>query len=88
MNDTEINMLKVDTAYLYLFCFCLFLVQINVDHHIREEIKKSLKQPSLSCFDEAQKQVYLLMERDSCPRFLLSDAYLSLKHKSKTLWYI
>lgn len=62
--------------------------EINVDHHIREEIKKSLKQPSISCFNEAQKQVYLLMERDSWPRFLLSDAYLCLKFKSKSLWYI
>ncbi|TDH08890.1 hypothetical protein EPR50_G00102530 [Perca flavescens] len=62
--------------------------EINVDHHIRERIKKSLEKPSHSCFDEAQKHVYLLMERDSCPRFLQSDAYLSLKHKSKSLWYI
>ncbi|XP_038571045.1 regulator of G-protein signaling 21 [Micropterus salmoides] len=62
--------------------------EINVDHYIREKIKTSLEKPSLSCFDEAQKHVYLLMERDSCPRFLQSDAYLSLKHKSRTLWYI
>ncbi|XP_069009095.1 regulator of G-protein signaling 21 [Embiotoca jacksoni] len=62
--------------------------EINVDHHIREKIRKSLEQPSISCFDEAQKHVYLLMARDSCPRFLHSDAYLSLKRKSRTLWYI
>ncbi|XP_034736601.1 regulator of G-protein signaling 21 isoform X1 [Etheostoma cragini] len=62
--------------------------EINVDHHIRERIRKSLEKPSRSCFDEAQKHVYLLMERDSCPRFLHSDAYLSLKHKSRSLWYI
>ncbi|XP_071342437.1 regulator of G-protein signaling 21 [Trachinotus anak] len=62
--------------------------EINVDHHIREKVKKSLEEPSLSCFDEAQKHVYLLMERDSCPRFLHSDAYLSLKRKSRSLWYI
>ncbi|XP_034567793.1 regulator of G-protein signaling 21 [Notolabrus celidotus] len=62
--------------------------EINVDHHIKEKIKKSLEKPSLSCFDEAQRQVYLLMERDSCPRFLHSQAYLSLKQKSRTLWYI
>ncbi|XP_059197621.1 regulator of G-protein signaling 21 [Centropristis striata] len=62
--------------------------EINVDQHIREQIKKSLEKPSLSCFDEAQKHVYLLMERDSCPRFLHSEAYLSLKHKSRSLWYI
>ncbi|XP_070765164.1 regulator of G-protein signaling 21 [Enoplosus armatus] len=62
--------------------------EINVDHHIREKIESSLEEPTLSCFDEAQKHVYLLMERDSCPRFLHSDAYMSLKHKSRTLWYI
>ncbi|XP_030583393.1 regulator of G-protein signaling 21 [Archocentrus centrarchus] len=62
--------------------------EINVDHHVREKIKKALEKPSLSCFDEAQKHVYLLMERDSCPRFLHSDAYLSLKRKSRTLWYL
>nr|XP_061791181.1 regulator of G-protein signaling 21-like [Nerophis lumbriciformis] len=59
--------------------------EINVDHHIREEITKSLDKPSLTCFDEAQKHVYLLMERDSCPRFLQSEAFLKLKQKSKTL---
>ncbi|XP_068445958.1 regulator of G-protein signaling 21 [Clinocottus analis] len=62
--------------------------EINVDHHIKEKIKKSLEKPSLCCFDEAQKHVYLLMERDSCPRFLLSNAYLSLKYQSRTRWYI
>nr|XP_043899431.1 regulator of G-protein signaling 21 [Solea senegalensis] len=62
--------------------------EINVDHHIRENIKKSLRKPSHSCFDEAQKHVYLLMERDSRPRFLLSDAYRSLKLKSGSMWYI
>ncbi|XP_056894563.1 regulator of G-protein signaling 4-like isoform X2 [Takifugu flavidus] len=62
--------------------------EINIDHRIREEIRKSLETPSTRCFDEAQKQIYLLMERDSCPRFLLSDAYLRLTHASKTLWYI
>lgn len=72
---------------LYTFS-AYFPPQINVDHHIREKIKKSLEKPSLSCFNEAQKHVYLLMERDSCPRFLHSDAYLSVKHKSRTLWYI
>lgn len=82
MSDPEINMFDVS-----LF-FALFLLQINVDHHIREEIKRSLEKPSLSCFDEAQKHVYLLMERDSCPRFLHSDAYLRLKHRSRTFWYI
>lgn len=75
-------------VHLYTEYFLLVSLQINVDHHIREKIKKSLEKPSLSCFNEAQKHVYLLMERDSCPRFLHSDAYLSVKHKSRSLWYI
>ncbi|XP_015227414.1 PREDICTED: regulator of G-protein signaling 1-like [Cyprinodon variegatus] len=62
--------------------------EINVDHSIREKIQKSLKKPSRSCFDEAQKHVFLLMLRDSCPRFLQSHAYLSLNRKSRTQWYI
>lgn len=62
--------------------------EINVDQQIREKIKKCLKDPSPSCFDEAQQHVFTLMERDSCPRFLHSEAYLSLKRKSRTLWYI
>uniref|UniRef100_A0A667ZU54 Regulator of G protein signaling 1 n=1 Tax=Myripristis murdjan TaxID=586833 RepID=A0A667ZU54_9TELE len=62
--------------------------EINVDHHIREKIKNSLEEPSLSHFDEAQRHVYQLMERDSCPRFLRSDTYLSLRSKTRTLWYI
>ncbi|XP_068599444.1 regulator of G-protein signaling 21 [Brachionichthys hirsutus] len=62
--------------------------EINVDHHIREKIRTCLTNPGLSCFDEAQKHVYLLMERGSCPRFLQSDAYLRLQDKSRTLWYI
>ncbi|XP_013872237.1 regulator of G-protein signaling 21 isoform X2 [Austrofundulus limnaeus] len=62
--------------------------EINVDHQTKEKIQNSLEKPSRSCFDEAQKQVYLLMLRDSCPRFLNSDAYLTLKHKSRSIWYI
>ncbi|XP_077450830.1 regulator of G-protein signaling 21 [Stigmatopora argus] len=62
--------------------------EINVDHCIRKEIRKSLHKPGLTCFDEAQKHIYRLMERDSCPRFLHSEAFLRIKQTSKTLWYI
>ncbi|XP_077573551.1 regulator of G-protein signaling 21 [Stigmatopora nigra] len=62
--------------------------EINVDHCIRKEIRKSVDKPGLTCFDEAQKQVYRLMESDSCPRFLQSEVFLRLKQTSNTLWYI
>lgn len=55
-----------------------FLVQINIDHQTRELIKRNMKTPTICCFDEAQKIVYGLMERDSYPRFLRSDVYRTL----------
>ncbi|XP_061739782.1 regulator of G-protein signaling 1-like isoform X3 [Nerophis ophidion] len=52
--------------------------EINIDYHTREQIKRSVKNPTLHCFDDAQKMVYGLMERDSYPRFLRSDIYRTL----------
>nr|XP_023662190.1 regulator of G-protein signaling 21-like [Paramormyrops kingsleyae] len=52
--------------------------EINIDHQTRELIKRNMKTPTICCFDEAQKIVYGLMERDSYPRFLRSDVYRTL----------
>ncbi|CAG03695.1 unnamed protein product, partial [Tetraodon nigroviridis] len=52
--------------------------EINIDYHTREQIKRNVKTPTLHCFDDAQKIVYGLMERDSYPRFLRSDIYRTL----------
>ncbi|KAG7270152.1 hypothetical protein CRUP_007676 [Coryphaenoides rupestris] len=52
--------------------------EINIDHHTREQIKTSVMTPTVCCFDDAQKIVYGLMERDSYPRFLRSDFYRAL----------
>ncbi|XP_030639706.1 regulator of G-protein signaling 13-like [Chanos chanos] len=52
--------------------------EINIDYHTREQIKKNVKAPTVQCFDEAQKIVYGLMERDSYPRFLRSEMYRTL----------
>uniref|UniRef100_A0A3Q2D6R9 Regulator of G protein signaling 13 n=1 Tax=Cyprinodon variegatus TaxID=28743 RepID=A0A3Q2D6R9_CYPVA len=52
--------------------------EINIDYHTREQIKRNIKTPTVLCFDEAQKIVYGLMERDSYPRFLRSDVYRTL----------
>ncbi|XP_054623141.1 regulator of G-protein signaling 13-like [Dunckerocampus dactyliophorus] len=49
--------------------------EINIDHKTREQIRRSLKAGCAGCFDEAQRIVYGLMERDSYPRFLKSDIY-------------
>ncbi|KAJ8390445.1 hypothetical protein AAFF_G00103800 [Aldrovandia affinis] len=58
--------------------------EINIDHHTRETIKRNVMSPTTICFDEAQKIVYGLMERDSYPRFLRSDIYRSLLNSTDT----
>ncbi|XP_027960543.1 regulator of G-protein signaling 1 isoform X3 [Eumetopias jubatus] len=52
--------------------------QINIDFHTRESTAKKIKAPTPTCFDEAQKIIYTLMEKDSYPRFLKSNMYLNL----------
>lgn len=52
--------------------------EINIDYHTREQIKRIVKTPTINCFDDAQKIVFGLMERDSYPRFLRSDIYRGL----------
>ncbi|XP_004484536.1 regulator of G-protein signaling 1 isoform X2 [Dasypus novemcinctus] len=52
--------------------------QINIDFCTRESTAKKIKTPTPTCFDEAQKIIYTLMEKDSYPRFLKSDIYLNL----------
>ncbi|XP_024921027.1 regulator of G-protein signaling 1-like isoform X2 [Cynoglossus semilaevis] len=52
--------------------------EINIDYQTKEQIKRNVKAPTVHCFDEAQKIVYGLMERDSYPRFLHSDIYRTL----------
>uniref|UniRef100_A0A8C6XP85 Regulator of G protein signaling 13 n=1 Tax=Naja naja TaxID=35670 RepID=A0A8C6XP85_NAJNA len=52
--------------------------EINIDSPVREGITLKIQEPTQCCFDEAQKIVYLHMERDSYPRFLSSQIYQSL----------
>ncbi|NXN98928.1 RGS1 protein, partial [Rhinopomastus cyanomelas] len=52
--------------------------QINIDYRMREATAKRAQEATHTSFDEAQKTVYVLMERDSYPRFLKSRAYLNL----------
>lgn len=52
--------------------------QINIDFRTRESTAKKIKAPTPTCFDEAQKVIYTLMEKDSYPRFLKSNTYLNL----------
>nr|XP_056723503.1 regulator of G-protein signaling 1 [Euleptes europaea] len=51
--------------------------QINIDFHTRKATARKTQNPTPSSFDEAQKIVYVLMEKDSYPRFLKSRFYLN-----------
>lgn len=61
------------SSSLFFLCF-----QINIDHKTRDLIRWNIKTPTTVCFDDAQRIVYGLMERDSYPRFLKSDIYRAL----------
>nr|XP_046265450.1 regulator of G-protein signaling 13-like [Scatophagus argus] len=52
--------------------------EINIDHKTRDSIRRNIKTPTTLCFDDAQRIVYSLMEKDSYPRFLRSDIYRAL----------
>ncbi|XP_069497445.1 regulator of G-protein signaling 1 [Ambystoma mexicanum] len=55
--------------------------QVNLDYHTRQSVAQKVREATASCFDEAQRTVYVLMERDSYPRFLKSNAYLALANR-------
>ncbi|KAK2540399.1 hypothetical protein Q9233_001271 [Columba guinea] len=61
-----------------------FLFQINIDSPVRNAITRNIQEATQSCFDEAQRIIYMHMERDSYPRFLESNFYQKLKHSLQT----
>uniref|UniRef100_A0A803TGU0 Regulator of G-protein signaling 1 n=1 Tax=Anolis carolinensis TaxID=28377 RepID=A0A803TGU0_ANOCA len=54
---------------------------VNIDFHTRKDIAKEAQDPTPSSFNEAQRLVFVLMERDSYPRFLKSRFYRNLLSK-------
>ncbi|XP_036378408.1 regulator of G-protein signaling 4 [Megalops cyprinoides] len=52
--------------------------EVNLDSVTREETRKNLENPGPSCFEEAQRKIFLLMEKDSYKRFLKSKLFLDL----------
>lgn len=56
----------------------LWPTQVNLDSCTREKTSHNMLEPTLSCFDEAQRKIFTLMEKDSYRRFLKSPYYLDL----------
>lgn len=59
------------------------LLQVSLDSRVREMINTNMTQPTPHTFDEAQLQIYTLMQRDSYPRFLNSRIYKDLLAMTK-----
>ncbi|NXV13788.1 RGS21 protein, partial [Cepphus grylle] len=57
--------------------------EINIDFHTKNHISQNISEPTLSCFDDAQRLIYSLMAKDSFPRFLRSEAYKELVKKQE-----
>ncbi|XP_041133072.1 regulator of G-protein signaling 8-like isoform X1 [Polyodon spathula] len=57
--------------------------EVNIDFQTREMTRRSLQEPTPSCFDEAQGKVHSLMEKDSYPRFLRSKIYMDLLNQTQ-----
>lgn len=54
------------------------LLQVSLDSRVREVINRNMLEPTSHTFDDAQQQIYTLMQRDSYPRYMNSTAYTDL----------
>ncbi|XP_077390194.1 regulator of G-protein signaling 4 isoform X2 [Festucalex cinctus] len=57
--------------------------EVNLEAATREETRQNVTSASPSCFDEAQRRIYLLMEKDSYRRFLRSKLILDLSQAAR-----
>ncbi|XP_014398496.1 PREDICTED: regulator of G-protein signaling 11 isoform X5 [Myotis brandtii] len=51
---------------------------VNIDSQTMEQTLEGLRQPHRYVLDDAQLHIYMLMKKDSYPRFLKSDTYKGL----------
>ncbi|XP_062849178.1 regulator of G-protein signaling 20 isoform X2 [Trichomycterus rosablanca] len=52
--------------------------EVSLDSRARDVISKNMMEPSSQTFEEAQMQIYTLMQRDSYPRYMSSSLYADL----------
>uniref|UniRef100_A0A8D0BV03 Regulator of G protein signaling 20 n=1 Tax=Salvator merianae TaxID=96440 RepID=A0A8D0BV03_SALMN len=52
--------------------------EVSLDSKARDLINRNIQQPSKDTFDDAQLQIYMLMLRDSYPRFMKTAIYKDL----------
>ncbi|XP_061662002.1 regulator of G-protein signaling 20 isoform X2 [Syngnathoides biaculeatus] len=52
--------------------------EVSLDSRVRDVINRNMLEPTSHTFDDAQQQIYTLMQRDSYPRYINSAAYTDL----------
>ncbi|XP_057190532.1 regulator of G-protein signaling 20 isoform X3 [Triplophysa rosa] len=52
--------------------------EVSLDSRVREVINRNMLEPTSHTFDDAQLQIYTLMQRDSYPRFMNTEVYKDL----------
>ncbi|XP_016416726.1 regulator of G-protein signaling 20-like isoform X2 [Sinocyclocheilus rhinocerous] len=52
--------------------------EVSLDSRVREVINRNMLEPTSHTFDDAQLQIFTLMQRDSYPRFINSSVYKNL----------
>uniref|UniRef100_A0A915JSP7 RGS domain-containing protein n=1 Tax=Romanomermis culicivorax TaxID=13658 RepID=A0A915JSP7_ROMCU len=52
--------------------------EVSLDSRVREIVNNKMVHPDAHTFDEAQEQIFQLMQRDSFPRFISSQIYKDL----------
>ncbi|CDW52988.1 RGS domain containing protein [Trichuris trichiura] len=53
--------------------------EVSLDSRVREIVNNNMARPNAHTFDEAQAQIYTLMQRDSYPRFIGSEFFKQLR---------
>uniref|UniRef100_A0A803TF74 RGS domain-containing protein n=2 Tax=Anolis carolinensis TaxID=28377 RepID=A0A803TF74_ANOCA len=57
--------------------------EVNLDSQTRDITNRNILLPTRSCFEQAQRRIFGLMEKDSYPRFLRSLVYQALVHSNR-----
>nr|XP_057907751.1 regulator of G-protein signaling 17-like isoform X1 [Doryrhamphus excisus] len=77
----EVNKARVEEKVRFIYEDYISIrspKEVSLDAHVREVINNKIPDPTPHIFEEAQMQIYMLMYRDSYPRFLSSNIYRSL----------
>lgn len=57
--------------------------EVNLDSRTRLQVVSNLSHPNKHSFEQAQKRIEALMEKDSYPRFLRSEIFLKIQKAAK-----